>query len=146
MSSEKRTAFIAGGRSLKGARWRHRGRKAWAVDCLGLLELAARQAGELWTTPRIYGREPWEDSLRQGLRERFGAPFPPAEAIPADIALIRWRRQEPSHVAIVADHPDGGLSMIHAHNIHGVCEHRIAPPFDTFIIEVYRPWPVTSCP
>lgn len=139
--------FIEAARSLKGARWRHRGRKPWAVDCLGLLELSGKKAATAddgrWTTPNVYGREPWDDQLRAGLRQRFGDPLPPAQARAGDIALIRWRKEEPSHVAIVADHPDGGLSMIHAHNIAGVTEHRIAHPFDQNVIEVYRPWPAT---
>lgn len=141
-----RDSFIAAARKLKGARWRHRGRKPWAVDCLGLIVLAAAEGGlDVQDAPRLYGREPWDDQLRAGLRKRFGQPLPPAQAQPGDIALIRWGRSEPSHVAIIADHPDGGLSMIHAHNIQGVTEHRISHPFDSFIIEVYRPWPATSC-
>lgn len=143
-------AFIDAGRALVGkARWRHRGRKPWAVDCIGLLVLSARAAGvgERWRVGEAddipYGREPWDDGLRQALQGRFGAPLLPAEAKPGDIALIRWRAGEPSHVAIVADHPDGGLSMIHAHSLSGVCEHRIAGPFAEYIVEVYRPWPDT---
>lgn len=140
----QRDAFICAARSLKGARWRHRGRKPWAVDCLGLLDLAGRSAGLSIETPRLYGREPWDDQLRTGLNKRFGKPLHPSQAQAGDIALIRWKGHEPSHVAIVADHPEGGLSMIHAHNIAGVTEHRIAHPFDACIIEVYRPWPATS--
>src|SRR5690606_8458951 len=105
--------FIAAARKLKGARWRHRGRKPWAVDCLGLVVLAAREAGlKTEDAPRLYGRDPWDDQLRSGLRIRFGDPFPASEAQPGDIALIRWGKGEPSHVAIVADHPEGGLSLI----------------------------------
>lgn len=139
----KQEAFIAAARALKGAKWRHRGRRPWAVDCLGLLVLAGRAAGEEWDTPKVYGREPWDDQLRQGLIRTFGHALPKSEARPGDIALIRWRREEPSHVAVIANHPDGGLSMVHAHNIAGVCEQRIAHPFDDVIIEVYRPWPDT---
>lgn len=141
---DQKKAFIDAARSLKGARWRHRGRKPWAVDCLGLLELSAKAADMVVETPKVYGREPWEDRLRTGLRERFGDPIVPAAAEPGDIALIRWRQGAPSHVAIVADHPEGGLSMIHAHNLAGVTEHRIAHPFDVCIIEIYRPWHATS--
>lgn len=145
MSQEAKREFIDAARRLKGARWRHRGRKPWAVDCIGLIVLAAKDAGlNVDDAPRLYGVDPWEDQLREGLRNRFGEALHPSQAQPADIALIRWGRGEPSHVAIVADHPDGGLSMIHAHNIAGVTEHRIAHPFDKFIIEVYRPWPATS--
>lgn len=138
-------AFIASARALKGARWRHRGRKPWAVDCLGLLELACKGAGlAVEPPPRLYGREPWDDTLRRGLRARWGEPLPRAQARPGDVALIRWRAEEPSHVAIVGDHPDGGLTLIHAHNVMGVVEHSFAAPFESVVVEVYRPWPDTS--
>jgi len=135
--------FVQAARGLKGARWRHRGRKPWAVDCIGLLILAAEEAGlDPGNVPRRYGREPWDDQLRQGLRERFGAPVP--DPAPGDIALIRWQPGEPTHVAVLADHPSGGLSMIHAHNLHGVVEHALSGPYLDAVVEVYRPWPGKS--
>lgn len=143
--------FIECARALIGrARWRHRGRKPWAVDCVGLIAVAAREAGiadkfRLGREYEIgYGREPWDDQLRAHLRGRFGNPLQSQDAKPGDIALIRWGSGEPSHVAIIADHPDGGLSMIHSHNIAGVTEHRLAHPFDSCIVEIYRPWHDTS--
>lgn len=143
--------FLVEARALVGkARWRHRGRKPWAVDCAGLILHAFRQVGvaegfRLSPSYEVpYGREPWDDMLRRALAERFGVPFPLSQARPADIALMRWRPGEPSHLAIIGDHPHGGLSLIHAHNLSGVVEHAIAPPFDRFIVEVYRPWPDTS--
>lgn len=140
MSAEK---FVECARQLKGARWRHRGRKPWAVDCLGLVALSLHGAGfkEIRDETR-YGREPWEDSLRQGLRDRLGDPVTDWRA--GDIALIRWRKDEPSHVAILADHPNGGLSLIHAHNLHGVVEHALSGPYLGCVEEVYRPWPAKS--
>lgn len=138
-------AFVAAARSFIGVRWRHRGRKPWAVDCLGLLVLSAQKSGlHIDEPPTLYGREPWDDALRRGLRERFGEPFPPGQARVGDIALIRWAGTAPSHVAIVGNHPEGWLTLIHAHSIHGVVEHSLAPPFDKVVIEVYRPWLDTS--
>ena len=131
-------SFIAGARKLKGTRWRHRGRKPWAVDCVGLIVLAARDAGFNLDDEPQYGREPWEDQLRKGLRARFGDPV--AEPWqPGDITLIRWQRGEPSHVAIIGNHPDGGLTIIHAHNLHGVVECSLAGYYRDCVIEVYRP-------
>lgn len=130
--------FVRHARSLKGARWRHRGRKPWAVDCLGLLVLAAKATGSSIQDVSRYGRDPWDDQLRKGLATRFGPPVGGWRA--GDVALIRWRKGEPSHVAIIADHPGGGLSMIHVHNLHGVVEHSLSGPFLDCIVEVYRPW------
>lgn len=140
----KEAEFVEAARSLIGARWRHRSRKPWAVDCVGLLVLAGEKVGLDVKAPKVYGREPWEQMLQAGLRENFGDPLPAKEARPGDVACIRWRKGEPSHIALVGDHPEGWLTLIHAHNLHGVCEHSLAPPFDKVIVEVYRPWPDTS--
>lgn len=136
--------FIEHARSLKGTRWRHRGRKPWAVDCLGLIALSLEAAGMQVQDETRYGREPWDDSLRKGLAERFGDPVDDWRA--GDIALIRWRKDEPSHLGILADHPRGGLSVIHAHNLRGVIEHAVdGSRIHDCIIEVYRPWPDKYC-
>lgn len=123
------------------ARWRHRGRKPWAVDCIGLLVLSAQAAGIPIEDVKDYGRDPWDDRLRQSLRATFGDPV--SQWKPGDIALIRWSHGEPSHVAVIGDHP-AGLSLIHASSIHGVVEHSLSGPFLDCIVEVYRPWPVKS--
>jgi hypothetical protein len=140
MNSEAHT-FVTAARAMKGTRWRHRGRKPWAVDCVGLIVLAAKAAGRQLDDEPIYGREPWDDQLRKGLRRRFGDPLSAGEPRECgDIALIRWHQGEPSHVAIIGDHPEGGLSLIHAHNIHGVVECALSGPYESCVIEVYRPW------
>lgn len=131
-------AFIEGARKLKGARWRHRGRKPWAVDCVGLLILAAQDAGLEVEDERIYGREPWEQQLPRALRLRFGDPV--KEWRPGCIALIRWGQGEPSHIGIFGNHPSGGLSLIHAHNLHGVVECSLSGPYVPCVVEVFWPW------
>ena len=132
-------AFVAGARELVGTRWRHRGRKPWAVDCVGLIVLAGRKAGLTAADVFGYGREPWEDTLRKGCRERWGEPVPLADARPGDIAIFRFGKGEPSHIGILGDHPLGGLSLIHAHNLNGVCECRLAGTYLEGIVEVFRP-------
>lgn len=135
-------AFIAGARALIGARWRHRGRKPWAVDCIGLVALAFWNSGNAFEDETGYSPEPFQDALRAGARKRWGEPLPPASAQPGDIALIRWVQREPSHIAIIGNHPNGGLTLIHANNLHGVVEHSLAGPFASIVVEVYRPWPL----
>ena len=130
--------FVATARSLKGARWRHRGRKPWAVDCIGLVVLSLQGAGvEAIEDETRYGREPWDNRLRAGLQRRFGTPV--EDWRPGDIALIRFRQDEPSHVGIIAEHPDGGLTLIHAHNVRGVVEVSLSGPYLQWLVEVYRP-------
>jgi cell wall-associated NlpC family hydrolase len=133
--------FVAAARELKGARWRHRGRKPWAVDCVGLIVLAAAKSGLRTSDQTYYGREPWDDRLRKACRAHWGEPLPALEARAGDIVLIRWKKGQPSHMAIVGDHPDGGLTLIHAHNLHGVAECSLVHPFASCVVEVYRPFP-----
>lgn len=131
------TRFVDAARALKGARWRHRGRTPWAVDCIGLIVVAGRQAGLTATDEKGYGREPWEDRLRAGCRARWGEPVQAPQA--GDVALIRWETGEPSHLAIIGNHPDGGLTLIHSHNLHGVCEMSLTGRYLACVLEVYRP-------
>ena len=62
---------VAQARAMLGVRWRHQGRKPWAVDCAGLVVVAFAAAG--WpnaeASPAKYGREPWDDMLRKTLVE-----------------------------------------------------------------------------
>jgi cell wall-associated NlpC family hydrolase len=134
---------VAHARSMLGVRWRHQGRKPWAVDCLGLVVLSLAAAG--WKgavcVPARYGTEPWDDQLRKGLEAHFGAPVVQGQA--GDVALVRWGRSEPSHVAILADYVWGGLSAIHAHNRHGVIETALSGEIKDSVEAIYRPdWSV----
>lgn len=131
--------YVDSARALVGAKWRHRGRKPWALDCIGLLVVAAYRAGLTAKDEAGYGREPWEDRLAEGLRERFGEPVTDWRA--GDIAVIRWAKGEPSHTGILANHPLGGLSIIHAHTINGVVEHALRGPVLDGIVAVFRPFP-----
>ena len=124
-------------RSMRGVRWRHLGRKPWAVDCAGLVILSLEAAGVPSESPSGYGREPWDDQLRATLRHNCGAPVD--DWRPGDIALIRWQMGEPSHVGLLADYVWGGLSIIHASNRPGVVEVQLIGRLRECVIEVYRP-------
>lgn len=132
---------VAHARSMIGVPWRHQGRKPWALDCLGLVELtllAARWPRAI-ALPARYGREPWDDQLRKGLREHLDAPVADGGRA-GDVPLFRWRRGDPTHVGIMADHPLGGRSIIHASNRHGkVVETTISGELEACLIEIYRP-------
>lgn len=117
-------AFISAARSLNGAQWRHLGRTDTHVDCIGLLALSFKKAGIPFDDERLYSREPFGGFLRAGAVKRWGDPVPKSSAKAGDIVLLRWGKQDPSHTGILADHPDGGLSIIHANQLHGVVEQR----------------------
>ena len=131
-------ATVEAARKMIGTRWRHQGRKPWAVDCVGLLVLSMESAG--W--PKFdayngYGRDPWDDRLRKTLQANFGNPV--ADMQPGDVGLVRWGRAEPSHVGIIADYVWGGHSIIHAHNLHGVVETSLSGEIADSIVDIYRP-------
>lgn len=133
---------VAEARKMVGVRWRHQGRKPWAVDCAGLVVLSFAAAG--WpraeASPAKYGRDPWDDMLRRTLEGHFGKPLPAgAEWRAGDVPLFRWGKGEPSHVGIIADHPHGGLSIIHASNLRNVCESALSGRLLSCVEEVYRP-------
>jgi cell wall-associated NlpC family hydrolase len=132
---------VAHARQMLDVRWRHQGRKAWAVDCLGLVELCLITAG--WPgsaqTPARYGREPWDDQLRRGLQAHFGDPVT-EEWKPGDVPLFRWGKGEPSHVGILCDYRYGGVSIIHASALaKKVIETSLSGRLRECVIEVYRP-------
>jgi cell wall-associated NlpC family hydrolase len=132
-------AFVAQARAMLGVKWRHRGRKPWAVDCLGLVFVAGRAAGlETGEDPTKYGREPWEDRLYRGCVERFGEPVPLEQARAGDVALFRLGTTDPSHIGVLGDHPTGGLTLIHAHNLLGVVECSLRGEYLRAVVAVFR--------
>lgn len=133
---------VAEARKMLGVKWRHQGRKPWAVDCAGLVVLSFAAAG--WAgaeaSPARYGRDPWDDMLRKTLVGHFGSALPPGQPWQqGDVPLFRWGKGEPSHVGIIADHPRGGLSIIHASNLRNVVETALTGRMLASVEEVYRP-------
>jgi hypothetical protein len=130
-----------------GVPFRHRGRSrptktySGALDCLGLLVVTAEDMGLPVLDKKIYGREPWRDGLRAGLKQNCGDPVQ-RELRVNDIVLFRLRpKAEPSHVGIIAPHPTGGLGIIHTYGEIGrVAFHRLDKHRESLIVEVYQ-WP-----
>lgn len=140
MTPERR-AMVDYARSLIGAKWRHRGRTPWAVDCIGIVVLSMQAAGAAVEDRQDYGRQPWMEGLQHGLQARFGAPMLLSQAQPGDIALFAWPGKEPSHVGILADYAHGGLSVIHSMQLKNVAEHRLDDSWRRLLVEVYPTWP-----
>lgn len=137
LTDDERRAFISAARARIGTPFRHRGRTATGLDCIGLLVVALHAAGRVPVDRRTYGRQPDRDRLRETVREHFGPPV--SDMRPGDIVLMRWS-DRPQHVAIVGDYAHGGLSLIHSDNAFGaVTEHRYAAPWAARVLEIYRP-------
>lgn len=130
-----RDQIIATARSYIGTKWRHRGRTQRGMDCVGLVVLSCQSAGIEIEDYVGYGREPWNDRLRQELKQQFGNPTDDWQ--PGDIALFEIEHQRPRHIGILGNYKYGGLSLIHAHSIYGVVEQSLAGTKDLNLVEVY---------
>lgn len=140
--TDQRKLAVAYARSLLGVKWRHQGRKPWAVDCVGLVYLSLRQAGLNVADKKGYGREPWNENLQEILRQRFGDPIPEVQWQIGDIAVFRSPPKGASHVGLLGDYLYGGFSLIHSHVQHDVVECALDGRWRKLLVEVYSPWAI----
>ena len=105
-------AFVTAARSYVGVPWRHLGRSRTGVDCIGLVLLAAREAGCDLPDPAPYAREPQGTRLLEGIlahAERI------ATHEPGDVLLFRMGLYG-GHVGIASVHPAWGVpACLHAY-------------------------------
>ena len=105
-------AFVAAARSYVGVPWRHLGRSRTGVDCIGLVLLAAREAGWDLADPAPYAREPQGTRLLEGILAHATRV---AEAAPGDVLLFRMGLYG-GHVGIASVHPAWGVpACLHAY-------------------------------
>lgn len=119
----KRADVVAEARSWIGTPFQHQqSMKGVACDCIGLVMGVARMLGVIssdfassadFAPYAGYARVPSGGTLARGCA-KFMQPIPFALAEPGDVMLFRFNG-EPTHCAIVADHPMGGLSIVHAY-------------------------------
>lgn len=128
--------FLNCAKSFIGAKWRHRGRKPWAVDCAGIVILSLQAGGFPFKDRVDYGREPWKDGLEKALQDSFGLPLPVSERKAGDIVLMQdFGQPAPAHVGIITKED----TVIHSYSEMGVVEHNITEVWTNRMICVYRP-------
>lgn len=124
LTPAERDAFIAAARACVGVKFRHMGRHAGVgLDCSGLLVWAMRQVPRPVQDTPAYGRDPHMDGLRNAVEANLGPAVPePPQA--GDVVLMAFS-DEPRHIGLIGDHPQGGLLIIHAWvRAKKVVEHR----------------------
>lgn len=141
----ERAAVLMAARSMLGMPWRHQARSLGSADCIGFGWLAFNRVRQILRPRTDYGRTPSAGKLREEMILYFGPPLPiGTEPIPADVVTLDWGHEE-RHLAIVTDHPDYGIGLIHADNrapgAEGprVVEHGIDKYWRNRICEVWRP-------
>jgi len=118
--AEIRAAMVAAARGMVGRRWRHQGRSATGVDCVGLVLLSARAAG--FTVEDVTGYS------RRALGVGFLGHFRPRmrgvsvfEGRPGDV-LVFTETVYPCHCGVlggVLAERRGEATVIHAHGGRG---------------------------
>lgn len=129
-------ACLKEARGFVGAKWRHLGRKPWAIDCIGIIVLSLKAGGVFMQDRTNYGREPWKDGLETDLEAHFGKPLPIEDRKAGDIVLMQdFSQPAPAHVGIVTEID----SVIHSYSEVGVIEHIINEVWLSRMVCVYRP-------
>ncbi|MCZ4288023.1 NlpC/P60 family protein [Hoeflea alexandrii] len=133
--------IVAAARDWIGTPYRHQGsRKGVGCDCLGLVRgVWAEVTGSLTEEPGAYAPDWAERSgterLMAAARLHCGDPVPPAEAMPGDIVLFRWRAGVSAKHTGILSGPD---RFIHAYEPAGVIESALVPSWRRRIAAVHR--------
>ena len=107
--------FAAAARGYVGVPWRHLGRSRTGLDCIGLVLLAARDAGLVLPDPAPYAREPQGTRLLEGILAHAVRVPEPA---PGDVLLFRMGLYG-GHVGIASAHPAWCVpACLHAYAPH----------------------------
>ena len=125
----------------------HMGRARSGIDCVGLLVKVAEHLGMDPIDSPYYGREPARNNnsfqLDYYLEANLGPPVK-RELRVNDVVLMKLRKRfPPSHVGIIAPHPEG-LGLIHTYGeIERVAFHILDDHRKELIVGAYE-WPEKS--
>jgi hypothetical protein len=112
----ERALLIAEARKLLGMPWRHQGRRERAADCIGFGALVVGKVRPIPPPRTDYGRTPYLGKLSEGMTEYLGPPVQ-GEPRPADLVTLAWGPNgQDRHLALVVDHPEYGIGLLHADN------------------------------
>ena len=152
MNKISKSALVAQqAKTWLGTKFKHQGRLKknnrfpGGVDCIGLIVGITRELNicdsnnnPLHKFDRTdYSREPNGNLLRE-IFDKFLQVEKNSEIKVGQILLIKFAKH-PQHVGVVAEHPEGGFSIIHAYQPAGkVVEHRLTEIWQQKIVEIYK--------
>jgi cell wall-associated NlpC family hydrolase len=120
----RRSELVAAGRNYLGVPWRHLGRTSAGLDCIGLVLLAARDAGLELPDPPSYERHPQGGRLMSGVLAH-GRRVVQAE--PGDVLVLRMGVYA-GHLGIATSHRAYGVpGILHA---YAARRHVVEQPMD----------------
>lgn len=130
------SAIVIEARRWLGTRYRHQGRATTGVDCAGLvIEVAKSAAGSTFDI-NGYARVASDESML-ALCEQQLQRIARSAMRPGDVLVLAFEHQR--HMAIVGDHPAGGLTLIHAYApSRKVVEQGLDAAWLARVIGVYR--------
>lgn len=133
-----RADIVSEARTWIGTPFRHQGRvKGHGVDCSGLVISVARTLGLTDYQATGYPKHPDGNEMRRVCSEMMDE-ISIDDAQPGDVILFKFI-SDPQHLAIVGDHPSGGLSIIHAFAVsRKVVEAILDDVWRSRVIAVYR--------
>jgi cell wall-associated NlpC family hydrolase len=109
-------ALIGAARGWLDVPWRHLGRTRAGVDCIGLVILAAAEAGMQIADPAPYARQPQETALLRGVLAHGARVAVPQ---PGDVLVFRMGAVFGGHVGIATSHHTYGVpAVLHAFATH----------------------------
>ncbi len=124
--------IVTAARRYLGTPFRHCGRNAHGLDCLGLLLVVAHDLGLTEWDITNYSDQVDVVQMRQGV-ERFCERIPTAAKEPGDVLLFRMRGI-PQHLGIATD-----IGVIHSHQLaKRVVEHSFDVTWQRRLVAVFR--------
>lgn len=113
--------IVSEARSWIGTKWKHQGRDRDGVDCAGLVVKVAHSLGISTFDTTEYLRHAKDETMLALCAEHMNKVLVPA---PGDVVVLKYDNAR--HMGLIADHPSGGLSLIHAYSRapRKVIEHR----------------------